>query len=661
MLSMRRICRGLLLTGLFLGGGAALHAEEVFSVQIQMTGAQEQSLEFGIDTDATDSYDSLDKLFPPPSPGGGAEVLFLIPGLGRAKTDYRSESDPQEWPMSVSIPGTTKPTLSWEVPTSPYLEGKRLQLQGPGTFVDMLSQTSVELSRSGDYSIVLLSSLAGAAVPLSPSGSLGDESRPEFRWSAVQGATWYQLYIRKLGAGGWDWGEIWVEAETSWIPEYQDSSYDLPVGDFLWWVQPWSEGTGAGAWSGTMSFRVGPDSLSAPQLTSPSGTVSDTNRPEFVWGAVGGGTWYQLYIRRQGSWDWPVWVQNATSWLPEYEGAPYDLPAGQYTWWAQAWNEGAGYGDWSEGLEFVIPGDSPGASNPIAPTGTITETRPTFQWSEVSNATWYQLYIRRLGADGWDWSGIWLQAATSWVPEYQDAPYDVPVGEYEWWVQTWNEDGYGPRSEALTFAIADTDPPGNVGSLSAEAGDGRVHLTWTNPRDTDFAGVDVRRSTDPHGVGPLEGNLIYRGSNTGFTDKNVQNGTLYTYGAYSYDTSGNYAGGVTTSAAPEGVDEEGNGDGSPSELADYVELSISNGEPVLSFPRESGSTMHYTHYSNVQYDSQGQVSWYKLEVTFPGSGHRYSFTVDIIMRFLSGNAIRFSAWGTAFVGGQAILGVLHYP
>ena len=42
----------------------------------------------------------------------------------------------------------------------------------------------------------------------------------------------------------------------------------------------------------------------------------------------------------------------------------------------------------------------------------------------------------------------------------------------------------------------DTTPPGDVTSFTATSGPGQITLTWTNPTDTDFAGVMLRYRTD---------------------------------------------------------------------------------------------------------------------------------------------------------------------
>ena len=105
----------------------------------------------------------------------------------------------------------------------------------------------------------------------------------------------------------------------------------------------------------------------------------------------------------------------------------------------------------------------------------------------------------------------------------------------------------------ITYTVGeDTTPPGDVTSFTATSGPGQITLTWTNPTDTDFAGVMLRYRTDgtypqnkddgspiPNGNGgKIAGSP---GQNMSYVHTNLDPETHYYYSAFSYDTSNNYS------------------------------------------------------------------------------------------------------------------------
>ncbi|WNJ19702.1 polysaccharide lyase family 7 protein [Pontibacter sp. G13] len=87
----------------------------------------------------------------------------------------------------------------------------------------------------------------------------------------------------------------------------------------------------------------------------------------------------------------------------------------------------------------------------------------------------------------------------------------------------------------------DTTPPGNVSSLSANAGNGQVALSWNNPGDSDFSYVEVSYAG---------GSQTTTGSSLTITG--LTNGTSYTFTAVAYDASGNGSSGQSVNATPSG-------------------------------------------------------------------------------------------------------------
>ena len=86
----------------------------------------------------------------------------------------------------------------------------------------------------------------------------------------------------------------------------------------------------------------------------------------------------------------------------------------------------------------------------------------------------------------------------------------------------------------------DTTAPGPVTALQATAQANAVHLTWTNPTDPDFNGVQVRRDTLTTPTANT-GTLLFAGMASDYTDDTITPGQSYIYAVFAYDAVGNIA------------------------------------------------------------------------------------------------------------------------
>lgn len=91
---------------------------------------------------------------------------------------------------------------------------------------------------------------------------------------------------------------------------------------------------------------------------------------------------------------------------------------------------------------------------------------------------------------------------------------------------------------------ADTTPPGEVADFAADAGNTQAILSWVDPGDADFVGVEISGSPG------IETSTIAKGSLTK-TFTGLSNGVLYTFIAKTIDASGNKSSGTTISTTPE--------------------------------------------------------------------------------------------------------------
>jgi len=201
-------------------------------------------------------------------------------------------------------------------------------------------------------------------------------------------------------------------------------------------------------------------------LVSPNGAFTDTT-PAYTWNAVNTATWYYLWVSKVNDdnslttvhtkwYDSSLVCSGATCSITP-EGVT--LSGGNYKWWIQTWNEG-GYGSWSSFTDFSLPViPLPGAATLVSPFGSTTNTTPAYTWSQVNDATWYYLWVSSVNDDGslttihtkWYDSSLVCSGITCTI-----TPSGVTLspGNYRWWIQTWNDGGYGPWTGAMNFTVS---------------------------------------------------------------------------------------------------------------------------------------------------------------------------------------------------------------
>lgn len=105
---------------------------------------------------------------------------------------------------------------------------------------------------------------------------------------------------------------------------------------------------------------------------------------------------------------------------------------------------------------------NPGETNLISPSGTITDTTPTYRWQKVTDATWYRLYVR--GPSGTTVYNKWLSSSDytcSGSACYYTPTTVLANGTHHWWVKTYNGyygGMYGPWSNYKSFTVGCIKP-----------------------------------------------------------------------------------------------------------------------------------------------------------------------------------------------------------
>jgi len=361
-----------------------------------------------------------------------------------------------------------------------------------------------------------------------PITNIFENYNPEYTWNKVTGALYYHLYVS--GPAGLVLDQ-WYEALSICSDvdnKCRVASPTLAGGSYAWYVQSWNL-AGYGPWSNTnASGVVQPTNFSttttvpiAAILTEPKGDIATNYTPTYKWGKVSTATYYRLYVSGPSGVVLDKWYKavdicdNPTAGVCQV--ASSTLVGGSYGWYVQTYSP-AGYGPWSNtnangvvqptNFNTTIPA-VPAAAVLTAPKNDIgTDYNPTYTWPKVATATWYRLYISGPAGLVLD---QWYQASSICGGDNicRVVSPTLAGGVHAWYVQTYNQSGYGPWSNTNANGVVQptnfsttipsipvgatlTAPTGTITNLTPTYTWGKVSMvTWYRLYVKDAYGVVV--------------------------------------------------------------------------------------------------------------------------------------------------------------------------
>ncbi|HMC68714.1 MAG TPA: hypothetical protein VKJ07_06125, partial [Mycobacteriales bacterium] len=263
-----------------------------------------------------------------------------------------------------------------------------------------------------------------APTLLNPANNTTVDTPVSFDWTDVSGATFYKVFASINGAAAT------VLAVT------RDSHYEgsLPAGASVdWWTETGAANCtpipSAHAHFNVTSAGVCPTNPESATLLSPAnGSTGLTSPVRFEWSVVPGATNYVV---------WGVTASTSGTdrfVLGKFGGTHITVPVPQGS---LAWYVEADFGDCPTATyskTFTLSSSTPAlcSSNPATPlspvNGATGLTSPvTFQWSAVSGATGYKLYIAQANLSSGDLAGTTTSTTLTTL---------VPGGTVTWWVAT---------------------------------------------------------------------------------------------------------------------------------------------------------------------------------------------------------------------------------
>ncbi|MGV8026762.1 MAG: hypothetical protein AB2L18_09415 [Anaerolineaceae bacterium] len=301
-------------------------------------------------------------------------------------------------------------------------------------------------------------------TPISPSGTITDTT-PTYTWSKISGATKYQYQLYK--------GSTLVYATTVSSSVCGTTNCTatpttvLSGGDYKWRV-----GSYVGSWQAFSAYKTFTVSVPVtPTPNSPSGTITDTT-PTYTWSKISGATKYQYQLYRGSTLVYSKTVTSSVCGTSSCTSTPSNvLGAGAYQWRVGAYVSGA-WKTFSSYKSFTVY--VPVTPTPNSPSGTITDSTPTYTWSKISGATKYQYQLYK-GS-----TLVYSKTVTSSVcgtSSCTSTPSNVlGAGAYQWRVGAYVSGAWKTFSSFKTFNLTFTPTPG---SPSGSIMDTTPTYTWT--------------------------------------------------------------------------------------------------------------------------------------------------------------------------------------
>lgn len=334
-----------------------------------------------------------------------------------------------------------------------------------------------------------------APIPVAPiSNPTLNSPLVTFEWQHSAGSSWYLLQVNQ---GATVVLSKWYKLSdlTPNGGNYQAAVNLTGAGTFTWWVRSFGA-AGNGGWSNpAQTFTINPPlAPTNPTFTNQRGDIT------YQWDHNANITWYELHLTRtsNGSTVFKTWYQVGTSGITcsatctVNTGNP--ISNGAYSWRVHSYNA-SGNSAWTASIPITVSEALPNAGGiggfQVMDNEVITtHASPTFEWSDIDGASWYQLYVTGPGGVKLNKWYVRLSICTGGTCSI-NPNLALTNGNYQWWVLPFGPAGSGGWAGPANFTIS-----------------GSTAITSTQPVLGNV--IDVNTSTPSFGWQAVNGATQYR-------------------------------------------------------------------------------------------------------------------------------------------------------
>lgn len=209
---------------------------------------------------------------------------------------------------------------------------------------------------------------------LDPTPRATFSSRPEFRWSTVEGVGQFRIWIS--GPQGFRIDQSGI-TETAFTP-----NEDLAAGQYRWWIMPQTAEGRNGLWSSLGVVNVGGGATGLEVVGEPA-----DSSPVLRWNATEGAATYEVYALHVDSGEVDQYFDVADTELQ----FPLLLD-GDYKIWVRPTDEGGQHGRWSPVFQYTLQTATENiVVTPKESFISTFDTQVVFEWDSPAGAVTYDL------------------------------------------------------------------------------------------------------------------------------------------------------------------------------------------------------------------------------------------------------------------------------
>jgi hypothetical protein len=321
---------------------------------------------------------------------------------------------------------------------------------------------------------------------MSPNGVTDVPSVGQLTWSIANGvsADFFRVFFGPAGQGCnlKDPTLTSSYGGANFTIEYEDLA---PNTQYEWRVEAVKNGCVTVA-SACATFRSSPCSKNAPNLIAPADRATDDHlKTTFAWDPVFGATGYDVWVMINGA---PATKVGSTT---TATNLTVDVPAGTHQWYVDALFGPTCPPARSEVRTFgtACPTGVPAPVNPVADQSVQSPSNIRFEWTTVSGADGYDVFVSRAGSQaqliGSTREGVELPAT------YITASLPGP-GTYIWTIDALSSGCPTIHSAGTTFTVVDLcakSPPTLIAPANGAVATSPVAFTWTAIPNAASAGL----------------------------------------------------------------------------------------------------------------------------------------------------------------------------